>query len=161
MGRTLKQVGRLCVPSTPPLDSIKRSEPTYGSINLLNTNEDNDTLVGPLADADPITADNENNLICEKDLNNNNYRLCRAKTAHDAVLGKVYAFLPFRKTLTATEAPRLDTRALITNVDVVAKRNDKDVSTILAQQIQNQVPTTVQSRLLKGIAPDAKSPKNQ
>ena len=68
----------------------------------------------------------------------NHYRLCKTKAAHDAVAGKIDAS-PVRKTLTATEAPHLDTKSLVAKLEDVAKTIDLDVSTILAEQIKNSV----------------------
>ena len=48
-----------------------------------------------------------------------------------------------KKPLTATEAPHLDTKALIAKLDEVAKSIDIDVSTILAEQIKDPVFGTV------------------
>ena len=83
-------------------------------------------------DADAITDDNEDNLICEINLNAHNYRLCKAKVAHHAILGKTDDFIA-KKTLTATETPYLDTKSSIPQLDDVAKTVDLDVSLILAE----------------------------
>ena len=64
----------------------------------------------------------------------NHYRFCKAKAAHDAVLGKIDVSLA-KKPLTANEARHLDTKSLIAKLDDVAKTVDLDVSTILAEQI--------------------------
>ena len=67
---------------------------TYiSSINSLNFNEADDVLDELPDDADPLTHDDEDYLICEIYLNTDNYRLCKAKAAYDAVLGKTYASL--------------------------------------------------------------------
>ena len=68
--------------------------------------------------------------------------MCKAKAAHDAVLGKIDASLA-KKTLTINEAPHLDTKSLIAKLDEVAKTVDLDVSTILAEQIKDPVLGTV------------------
>ena len=86
--------------------------------------------------------------------------MCKVKAAHDAVLGKIDASLA-KKTLTATEAPHLDTRSLTAKLDDVAKIVDLDVSTILAEQIQDPVLGTLRSWLRRGISPEAKFPGNQ
>ena len=65
------------------------------------------------------------------------HRLCKAKAAHDAVLGKIDASLA-KKPLTATEEPHLDTKSLIANLDEVAETIDLDVSTILANELKFQ-----------------------
>ena len=50
-----------------------------------------------------------------------------------------------KKTLIATEATHLDTKALIAKLDDVAKTVDLDVSTILAEQIKEPVLGSVAS----------------
>ena len=59
--------------------------------------------------------------------------------------------LLLQKTLTATEAPNLDTKSLITKLGEVAKTVDLDVPTILAEQTKDPVFGTVRSWLCKGI----------
>ena len=65
LGRTINQFRRLCLPSSQSLSSVEESEPTCSSINSLNTNEDDDVLDDLHNDVDTITADDEDNLICE------------------------------------------------------------------------------------------------
>ena len=76
------------------------------------------------------------------------------------MLGKIDALIA-KKPLTITEAPHLDTKALIAKLDEVAKSVDVDVSTILAEQIKDPVLRTVRSWIRKQISPNAKSPKIQ
>ena len=104
LGKTINQFRRLCLPSTQSSSSVEESEPTKTSINSLNTNED-DIAFGQTQDGedDATTDDDEDNLICELNTNADHYRLCKAKSAHDAVLGKIDASLA-EKPLTATEA---------------------------------------------------------
>ena len=91
-----------------------------------------DNLLDELShEDDPTTDDDGDNLICELILNADNYQLCKAKTAYDAVLEKINTSLA-EKTLTATEVPHLDTKALLTKLVNVAKTVGLDVSTILA-----------------------------
>ena len=124
----------------PTLNTIL--EPTYSSINSLDTTEDDDVLNELSDDVDAITTDDEDNLICEINTYANHYRLCKAKAAHDAVLGKIDASLT-KKPLTANEAPHLDTKSLIAKLDDVTKTIDLGVSTILAEQIKDPVLGTV------------------
>ena len=145
LGETINQFRRLCLPSTQSLSSAEGSDPTYSSIESLNTNEDDDALAEPHDDDDnPIIDDEEDNFICEINTHANRDRLCKAKAAHDAVLGKINASLA-KKPLTATEAPHLDTKSLIAKLDEVAKTVDLDVSTILAEQIKDPVLGIVRS----------------
>ena len=160
LGRTINQFRRLCLPSTQSLSSVEDSGATYRSINSLNTNEDDDTLVELRDDVDAITDDDEDNAICEMNLIADNYRLCKTKAIHYAVLGKIDASLA-KNTLTATEAPHFDTKSLVAKPDNVAKTVDVDVFTILAEQIKDPVDGLVRSWILKGISPEPKAPKIQ
>ena len=75
-------------------------------------------------------------------------------------MGKIDASIA-KKPLRANEAPHLDTKSLIAKLDDVAKTVDLDVSTILAEQIEDPVHGTVRSWLRKLILPEAKSPDVQ
>ena len=110
----------------------------------MNIIEDDDALNELHDDDDAITDDDEDNLICEINTHADHYGLCKAKAAHDAVLGKIDASLA-KKSLTVTEAPHMDTNSSIAKLDVVAKTVDLDVSTILAEQIKDPVLATVRS----------------
>ena len=114
------------------MSSVEDSEPTYSSINSVDTNDDDDELDDFPDDVDAITDDDGDNLIFKINPNADNHRLCKSKAAHDSVLGKSDASLA-KKPLTATEAPHLDTKSLIAKLDEVAKTIDLDVSTILAE----------------------------
>ena len=142
------------------MGSVEDSEPTYSSINSLNTNEDDDVLDELPDDGDAITDDDEDNLINEINLNADNYRLCPAKATHDAVLGKIDASLA-KKPLTATEAPHLNTKSIIAKPDDVARTIDVDVSTIPAEQIKDPVLRTVRSWIRKATSPEPKAPEIQ
>ena len=127
----------------------------------MNTNEDDNPFGETQDDKDDATTDdNEDQPNTEINSHANHYRFCKAKAAHDAVLGKLVAFLA-KKPLTATEAPHLDTKSLIAKLDDVAKTVDLDVSTILAEQNKDPVLGTVRSWLRMGISPEAKSPDIQ
>ena len=140
------------------MSSVDDSEPRYSSIISLNTNEDVNAFDETQDDKDDATTDDdEDNIICEINTNADHYRLCKAKAAHDAVLGKIDASLA-KKPLTANGAPHLDTKSLIAKLDDFAKTVDLDVSTILAEQIKDPVLGTVRAWLRKGFSPEAKSP---
>ena len=96
----------------------------------------------------------------EVNINTDHYRLCEAKPAHETLLGKFDTSLT-KKALTATEAPQLDTKALIAKLDEVSKVVDLDVSTILAEQIKDPVLGIVRSWIRKGNLPDVKTPEIQ
>ena len=100
------------------------------------------------------------NHIFEIDISIDHNRLCKAKTAHDSVLGKIAAPVA-KKALTFTEAPHLDTKAPFAKLDEVAKSVDRDVSTILAGQIKDPVLGTARSCTRRRISPDVKSTEIQ
>ena len=161
LGKTINQFRRLCLPSTHSLSSAEGSDPTHSSIDSLSANEDDGALAEPHDDCDnPIIDDDEDNFICGINTHADRYRLCKAKAAHDAVLGKIDASLA-KKPLTATEAPHLDTKSLIAKLDEVSKTIDVDVSTILAEQITDPVLGTVRSRIRKRSSPEPKDPEIQ
>ena len=101
LGKTINQFRRLSLPSTQSLSSAEGSDPTYSSIDSLAERHDDDD--------NSIIDDGEDNFICEVNTHANCCRLCKAKAAHDAVLGKIDASLA-KKPLTATEAPHLDSK---------------------------------------------------
>ena len=153
LGPTINHIRHLCLPSTLILSSVEDSEPTYSSVSSLSTDEIDDVLDEHFNDNGEIINDDEDNLICEINLNADNYRLCKAKAAHDAVLGKIDASLA-KKTLTATRAPHLDTKSLFDKLDDVAKTVDLGVFTILDEQTKDPVLGTVRFRLRKGNSPE-------
>ena len=59
VGRTINQIRRLCLLSTHSLSSVEDSEPTYNSINSLDTDEDDDEHNELHDDVDAITDDDE------------------------------------------------------------------------------------------------------
>ena len=124
----------------------------------MNTNEDDNAPDELHEDADAITDDDDDNLICELNLNADNCRLYKAKAAHDALLETNDHTLA-KKTLTATGEQHLDFKSSISKLDDVAKTVDLGVSTILAEQNKNPVPGTVRSWIRKAISPEAKSPE--
>ena len=142
------------------MGSVKSSEPTYSSIFSLTKNEDGDALDELLDDADAITGDDQDKLVCELNLNADNYRLCKAEAAHDAVLGINDASL-VTKTLRAMEALHLDTKSFYAKLDDIAETIDLDVSTIQAKLIKDSVLGTLWSWLREWLLPEAKSPENQ
>ena len=90
LGKTINQFRRLCLPSMQSSSSIEKSEPTYSSINSVNTNEDDNSFDETQdGEVDATTDDDKDNLICEINTNADHYRLCKAKAAHDAVLVKI------------------------------------------------------------------------
>ena len=76
------------------------------------------------------------------------------------MLGKTDASLA-KKFLTSSDAPHLDTKALIQKLDEVAKTVDLDVSTILAEQMKDLDLETARSWIRKNTTLDIKSPQIQ
>ena len=76
------------------------------------------------------------------------------------MLGKNDASL-VKKCLTASDAPHLDTKAIIQKLDEIANTVDHDVSTLLAEQMKDPVLGTVRSWFPKYTPPDTKSPEIQ
>ena len=75
LGRTINQFRPLRSASMPSLESIEISELTYSSINLESADKE-DNILDELPDADdPNTDDDEDNLICQLNLDAENYRL--------------------------------------------------------------------------------------
>ena len=157
LGKTINQFRHLCFSSAQSVRSAEDFEPTYSSINSLKTDEDGDTLDELPDDVDAITGDDEDDLICEVNTHADHYKLCKAKAAQDAVLGKIDASLA-KNPLTATEAPHLETKSLIAKLDDDAKTIDLDVSTILAEQTIDPVIGTVRSWIQKATSPEPKTP---
>ena len=116
LGETINQFQRLCLPSMQSLSLVEDSEPTYSSINSLSTDEDDKAFDELPDDVNAITDDDEDHLMREVNTHANQYRLCKAKAAHDAVLGKIDASLA-KKPLTANEAQHLDTKSVIAKLD--------------------------------------------
>ena len=160
LGKTINQFRRLCLPSLQSLRSVENSEPTNSSINSLNTDEADDARDELPDDVDAITDDDEDDLLCEINTHADNYRLCTAKAAHDAVSGKNDASLA-KTPLTASGAPHLNIKFLLAKLDEVAKTIDLDVSTILAEQIKDPFLGTPRSWIRKGTSPEPKTPEIQ
>ena len=111
IGKSINQFRHLCKPSSPPSGAIESSDPTYSSIDSLNTDEDYTALEETPQDTEPNidqndmnTNDDEDNRISEVNYYADHYRLCKAKAAHGKIFGKIDASTA-KKALTATEAP--------------------------------------------------------
>ena len=160
LGQTINQFRRLCLPSTLFLSSVEDSELTCNSMNSLSISEGDDVRDKPSDVSAAIINDDEDNLICEINLNSDKYPLRKAKAAHAAVLRKIDACLA-KKSLTSTVTLHLDTKSLIAKLYDVANAIDLDVSTILAEQIKEPVHGTVRSWIRKRLSPEPKTPEIQ
>ena len=139
MGRFISRFRQICGPETQSNESVSTSKTEYSSINSLIPSEDGTDSTSPGYDSHHISTDTEDdNIVCDISIQADPARLCQAKQAHDLVLGKIDASL-VKKILTTSDAPHLDTKALIQKLDEVAKTVDLDVSTILAEQMKDPV----------------------
>ena len=146
MGKFINQFKRICGPETHSSAPVTASNTDYSSINSLSPSEDDaEDLTSPCDDSNHRGTDPEDdNIVCDISIQADQARLCQAKQAHDLVLGKTDASL-VKNFLTTSDAPHLDTKALIQKLDKAAKTVDLDVSTILAEQIMDPVLGTVRS----------------
>ena len=162
MGRFINQFRRICGPETQSNASVHKSNTEYSSINSLSPFEDDATdSASPDDDTHHLSTDSEdNNIVCDISIQADQARLCQVKQAHDLVLGKTNASLAM-KCLTASDAPHLNTKALIQKLNEVAKTVDLDVSTILEEQMKDPVLGTVRSWIRKNTPLDTKLPEIQ
>ena len=158
MGRFINQFRQFCGPETQSNASVNTSKIEFSSINSLSPSED-DTVdsTSPGDDSNHVSTDTEgDDNVCDISIQADQARLCQAKQAHNLVLGKSDASL-IKKFLTTSDAPRLDTKALIQKLDEVDKTLDLDVSTILAEQIKDPVRSSIR----KNTPRDTKSLETQ
>ena len=117
--------------------------------------------MSPGDDSHHLGTDSEDdNIECDISIQAEQARLCQAKQTHDLVLGKTDASL-VEKCLTASDAPHLDTKALIQKLGEVARAVDLDVSTILEEQMKDPVLGTARSWTRRNTPADTKSPEIQ
>ena len=161
-GRFINQFRRICGQETQSSASVTESDKNYISIYSRGQSEDDPAdSTNPSDDSNHINIDPEdNNIVCDISIHADQARLCQAKQNHDLVLGKTDSSLA-KKCLTASDAPYLNTKALIQKLDEVAKTVDLDVSTILEEQMKDPVFGTVRSWIRKSTPPDTKSPEIQ
>ena len=162
MGKFINQFRRICGPETQSNASVNTSNTEYSSINSLRPFEDDATdSTSPVDDSHYLSTDSEDDIfVCDISIQADQARLCQAKQAHDLVLGKTDASLA-KKCLTASDAPHLNTQALIQKLDEVAKTVNLDVSTILEEQMKDPVLGTVRSWIRENTPLDPKSPEIQ
>ena len=162
MGRFINHFRQICVPETQSNASANKSNNEYRPINSLSPSKydtADSTSLGD--DSHHLSTDSEDeNIVCDISIQADQARLCQAKQTHDLVLGKTDATL-VKKFLTTSDAPHLDTKALIQKLDEVAKTVDLDVSTILEEQMKDPVLGTVRSWIRKNTPLDIKSPEIQ
>ena len=159
MGKFNNQFGRICGPETQSSASMTASNTDYSSINSLSPSEDGAAdSTSPGDDSNHVSIDPEDdNVVCDIIIQADRARLGQAKQAHDLMLGKTDASL-VKKSLSTSDAPHLNTKALIQKLDEVAKTVDLNVSTIVGEQMKDPVLSTVRSWIRKNTPPDTKSP---
>ena len=162
MGKFINWFRRICGPETQSSASVTASNTDYSSINSLSPSEDDATdSTSSGDDSNHVSSDPEDdNFVCDISIQADQARLCQDKHAHDLVLGKTDASL-VKNFLTTSDAPHLNTKALIQKLDEVAKTVDLDVSTILEEQMRDSVLGTVRSWIRKNTPLDEKSPEIQ
>ena len=142
-------------PLTQPILTIVQATP---SVRLQMTPAD---PTSHCDDSRYISTDSEDdNIVCDISIQADKPRLYQVKQAHELVIRKTDASLA-TKFLTISDAPHLDTKALIKKLDDSAKPVDLDVSTILAEQMEDPVVGTVRSWIRKNTTFDIKSPEIQ
>ena len=162
MGTFINQFRRTSGPETQSNASVNKSNFEYSSINSLSPFED-DTAdsTSPGVDSNHVNTDSEDdNIVCDISIQADQARLCLAKQAHDLVPGKTGTSL-VKKILTTSDAPHLDTKALIQKLDKGAKTVDFDVSTLLEEQLKDPILGAVRSWTLENTPPDIISPEIQ
>ena len=150
MGKFINQFRRICGPETQSSASVNASDTDHSSINSLSPSED-DTGGSTSSGIDSnhvSTNSEEGNIVCDISIQADQARLCEAKQAHDLVFVKTVDSLA-KKCVTPSDAPHLNTKALIQKLDEVAKTVDLDVSTILEEQMKEPVLGAVRSWIRK------------
>ena len=162
MGKFINQFRQICGPETQSNASVNTSDTDYSAINSVSPSEDDAAdSTSPGNNSHHLSIDSEDdNMVCDISIQADRARLCQAKQAHDLVLGKTDASLA-KKHLTTSDAPHLNTTALIHKLDKVAKTVDFDVSTILEEQMKDPVLGTVRSWIRKNTPRDTKLPEIQ
>ena len=154
----INHLKRICGPETQSSASINTFNTEYSSSNFISPSEDKAAdSASPSNDSNHVSTDSEDdNIVCDISIQADQAWLCRAKHAHNLVLWKTDASL-VKKILTTSDAPHLNTKALIQKLDEVAKTAYLDVSTILEEQMKDPVLGTVHSWIQKTTTPDIKS----
>ena len=120
MVKTIKQVCHLCSPVSYSPILKDSSDLIYSSLDTVDTEEaDCEALNAVCVQTDQIEEDEDDHHV-KIDTRIYHYRLCRLNIAHDSVLGEIDALLT-KKPLAITEAPQLNTKALIAKLDEVPR----------------------------------------
>ena len=161
MGRTINQFGRICRPGSPvSLSSSESSTGIYSSINVIRTDgieELGSSYAERLVHEDCDIDEDEDDYVCEINANDH-YRLFKARAAHDLVISDSDTLFA-KKTLSATAAPHLRTRDLITKLDDVTNVVDLDVPTKKQEQLKDPALRILRSWIERNTSPDLRAPE--
>ena len=159
-GRFINQFRRICEPEAQSKLSVNTSDTDYSSIDSFRSSADDTADPTNQCDfSNHVSTDSQDDkIVCDISIRADQARLCQAKQAHDLLLGKTDASL-VKKFLTTSDAPHLNTKALIKKVDEVAKTVDLDVSTVLEEQMNDPVLGAVRSWIRKITPPEKQQSK--
>ena len=154
MRRFINQFRRKYGPETQSSVSANAFNTDFSSFNSLSPSENGTTdSTSPGDDSFHISTDSDDdNIECDIGIQADQAVLCQAKQVHDLVLGKTDALL-VKKFLTTSDAPHLDTKALIQKNDEVAKIVDLHVSTTPTEQMKDQFSVLYVPGFLKTFLP--------
>ena len=95
MGKTINLFRRLCYPLSYSPILRENSDSIYSSVSSLNNEEAefraSNVVTLPTDQTEDNMEEDEDDHILRIDTNVDHYRLCKAKTAHDSMLGKIDA----------------------------------------------------------------------
>ena len=153
MGLFLNQFRQIGGPKAQSNLPVSTPNTDYSSVDSLSSSADD--TADPTSHCDDschISTDSEDeNIVSDNSIQADKPRLCPAKQAHELVFGKTDASLA-RKFLTP-DAPQLNTKALIKELDELAKTVDLDVSTILTEQMKDPIVGAVQTWIRRNTPP--------
>ena len=158
IGRFINQFRGICGPETRSNASVNTSNFEYSSINSLSPcKQDTVDSTSPRDDSNQVSRESEDDNLL--------FKLTKPESVKpnklmNLVVGNTDASL-VKKFLTTSDAPDIDTKALIQKLDEVPKTVDLDVSTILAERMKDPVLGTLRSWIRKNTPPDSTSPEIQ
>ena len=108
MGKTINEVRRMWLPLSVT-DDYPYS--IYSYMNSFDVEKECPELSISSSEELNFREEDEKGQICDININIDHYRMCKAKTAHDPLLGKIDVS-SVKKSLPVAETPHLDTKAL-------------------------------------------------
>ena len=130
MGRFINQFRPIRGFEAPSSASVNTSNTDFSSINSLSSADDDEANPNNHYDSShQIDTDSEDdNIVCDISIQADKPRLWQPKEGHEILRRKTDASL-VKKLIRTSDAPPLDTKALIQKLDEVAKAVDLGVST--------------------------------